>query len=132
MQKYHPQAKKLLVLSHLFLLLTFVVLSLSTCKASKPSENPQWEVIGKSGQGREIRRITFGKGPKTALLLGAVHGNEHGGRELLELVSIYLQYHPTEYEGLKIIIIPLVNPDGFFANTRLNGSGVDLNRNFPT
>ncbi len=29
-------------------------------------------------------------------------------------------------------VIPLVNPDGFKANTRTNGNGVDLNRNFPT
>ena len=31
----------------------------------------------------------------------------------------------------KVIIIPVVNPDGFIRNSRFNANGVDLNRNFP-
>ena len=31
----------------------------------------------------------------------------------------------------RLVVIPVVNPDGVNANTRYNASGVDLNRNFP-
>jgi protein MpaA len=31
-----------------------------------------------------------------------------------------------------MVVAPIVNPDGFFANTRQNGNGIDPNRNLPT
>ena len=30
-----------------------------------------------------------------------------------------------------MVLVPIVNPDGYAAKTRTNASGVDLNRNFP-
>src|SRR5699024_4575571 len=33
--------------------------------------------------------------------------------------------------NVHLIVVPLLNPDGFNLNTRKNGNNVDINRNFP-
>ncbi len=71
----------------------------------------------------------------TTLVQCGIHGDE--------LPTVYMCIHMVRdilfdnkdaYKGHRIVIAPLVNPDGFFRKnpTRQNGRGVDLNRNFPT
>ena len=71
----------------------------------------------------------------TTLVFCAVHGDELPTAYLcVHLARDILFDHPEHYKDSKVIIAPLLNPDGFFANppTRQNANGVDLNRNFPT
>ncbi|MBX7230570.1 MAG: DUF2817 domain-containing protein [Bdellovibrionales bacterium] len=64
------------------------------------------------------------------LLIGGVHGDEPEGIYLAKSLLRWLQ----NYDGSALkpwILIPCLNPDGALTNTRVNGNGVDLNRNFP-
>jgi hypothetical protein len=66
------------------------------------------------------------------LLIGGIHGDELTSASI---VFRWLQWlgeeEPRQYHWR---VIPLANPDGLLANPpqRMNGHGVDLNRNFPT
>ncbi|MDR2164390.1 MAG: succinylglutamate desuccinylase/aspartoacylase family protein [Zoogloeaceae bacterium] len=70
--------------------------------------------------------------PVRILLIGGLHGDE------LTSVSIVFRWLRFLDEPLSRAhhwrIAPLANPDGLFARPpkRMNGNGVDLNRNFPT
>ena len=83
-----------------------------------------------SVKNREIEVHAFGSGPKAVLIMAGVHGDETSGVEVVRsLVS--------DVSGLsdlsdRIVIMPLVNPDGYEAGTRQNANGIDINRNFPT
>ncbi|WP_186646191.1 M14 family zinc carboxypeptidase [Fluviispira vulneris] len=68
------------------------------------------------------------------LILGGVHPDELTPVHLAFQFAEALNKNPNLYKDSRVIIAPLVNPDGFFANPpkRTNANGVDLNRNFPT
>lgn len=68
------------------------------------------------------------------LVLGGVHPDELTPIHLAFQFAEALQKNPDLYHNAHVIVAPLVNPDGFFANPpkRTNANGVDLNRNFPT
>lgn len=63
-------------------------------------------------------------------LLGAVHGDEIEGAHVMQELFNYLKKE-TRYI-LPLIVVPIVNVDGFAKKTRVNHNGVDLNRNLPT
>jgi len=95
-------------------------------------------VIGKSVQGRDINAIFIGKGNQYAIIDGCIHGNEKTGAfsalRVAELLIDYYHSDPswqTKLNEYKIIIVPVVNPDGFVANNRTNAHNKDLNRQFP-
>ena len=98
-------------------------------------ESP-WKIYSeKTAQGRPLIYFVCGEGNKnTTLLLSSVHGDEvtpvYFG---LRLVS-WVKGEPDLCRDNKIIIVPIVNPDGALADkpTRMNSHGVDLNRNFKT
>ena len=76
-----------------------------------------------------------GNPKSTTLIMCGVHGDElPSSYQCIHLVRDILFDNPKKYADSKIIIAPLVNPDGFFIRrpTRQNGRGVDVNRNFPT
>ncbi|MHA1832376.1 MAG: M14 family zinc carboxypeptidase [Candidatus Baldrarchaeia archaeon] len=94
--------------------------------------------IGMSVQGRPINALFIGKGSRYAIVDGSIHGNEKsttfGCLRLAEaIVEDYRVggYWSKRLEDYTIIIIPIVNPDGFAANNRYNANGADLNRQFP-
>lgn len=74
------------------------------------------------------------KGKRPLLLMGGIHGDEplgvHLAQKTLELLMADAEKAKPEVT-LPWILIPIVNVDGFKANTRVNGRGVDLNRNYP-
>lgn len=63
-------------------------------------------------------------------ILGAVHGDEVEGAHLAKELFSWLE---NEYNAeLPIVVVPIVNVDGFEAKSRVNANGVDLNRNLPS
>lgn len=90
--------------------------------------------VGTSTSGRPIESYSFGNGDQCLLLMGAIHGNEKGTKELLDLLVKKLSTHPQlVHPHNTVIIIPLANPDGYYDRTdKLNARGVNLNRNFAT
>ncbi|MBL7050326.1 MAG: succinylglutamate desuccinylase/aspartoacylase family protein, partial [Nitrospira sp.] len=62
-----------------------------------------------------------------------VHGDETPSIYLcMQLTRHILFDSPQTLKDFKVVIAPIVNPDGFFANTRHNSNGIDVNRNLPT
>jgi protein MpaA len=68
--------------------------------------------------------------PKYNYVLGAVHGDEVEGAHLAKEIFKWLS-ETTEVD-MPLVFVPVVNVDGFKAGTRVNGNGVDLNRNLPS
>lgn len=71
----------------------------------------------------------------TTLVICGVHGDElNSVYQCIHLVRDIVFDNPSRYHNTRVVIAPLVNPDGFFSNppTRQNGRGIDINRNFPT
>jgi len=88
--------------------------------------------------GRSIPAIIIGNGTKNAIVDGSIHGNEKTGTfACLRIAELLIQYYrsdpywKTRLMQYKVIIVPVVNPDGFVRDTRENANGVDLNRQFP-
>lgn len=68
---------------------------------------------------------------KPLLLMGGVHGDEPLGVLLAQQTLQFLKENESAVK-LPWILIPCLNVDGYKANTRVNGRGVDLNRNYPS
>lgn len=75
----------------------------------------------------------------TVIWITGLHGYERqgvltAGLFCRQLCNEWQRRAPMEYLrwNMRLIVIPVFNPEGFNANTRTNGNGVDLNRNFPT
>jgi N-acetylmuramoyl-L-alanine amidase len=85
-------------------------------------------VIGRSVEGRPIRAVRVGsaRARVRVLVVGTVHGNEQGGRQV---VARLRKARPPR--GVALWIVEDLNPDGTAANRRQNANLVDLNRNFP-
>jgi protein MpaA len=70
------------------------------------------------------------------LLMGGVHGDEPEGVRLARDTLTWLKSNTTTSGSRQKaicpwIVIPCLNVDGFARQTRVNGRGVDLNRNYP-
>ncbi|WP_299634928.1 M14 family zinc carboxypeptidase [uncultured Tenacibaculum sp.] len=92
------------------------------------------EIIGKSEQGRDIYKLRFGKGEKRILIWSQMHGNESTGtKAVFDFLNFMTQNtNPSIVKEIidscTIEIIPMLNPDGALAYTRVNANKVDLNR----
>ena len=96
-------------------------------------------VLGQSGNGADIYEYIFEPASysRTILLSAGIHGSERSA--VFALVRL-MHHIANDYSGddaltylrnnVRIVCIPIANPDGFDANTRQNANGVDLNRNF--
>lgn len=87
-----------------------------------------WEFLGKDVKQTPKQR------PQTTLILGGVHPDEMTPIHLAFAFSAELHKHPEVFADSRVIVAPLVNPDGFFVQPprRTNANGIDLNRNFAT
>ncbi len=111
------------------------------------------EVIGRSVEGRPIEAYRFGRGGPLLLIYGGIHGAYEWNT--VDLARRLLRYFSEDPDALppavRLIIIPVVNPDGLARISggrpfeevdfnsipiqrrqegRLNANGVDLNRNW--
>jgi len=101
-----------------------------------PCDGIQWKVGGKSVQGRPLVYAEFGdpNAENTTLIFSTVHGDEITPLFLgIQLIQ-WLKTRQSQLVKTRVVVAPLVNPDGFmsFPRTRMNAHGVDLNRNFDT
>lgn len=118
--------------------LTWVYNRIDTFVSENDDILEKW-VIGKSVEGRNITAVVIGEGNKNVIIDGSIHGNEQTTtfaclRIIELLVDKYRSdswWHSKLLNDWKIIIIPVLNPDGFVENTRKNANGKDLNRQFP-
>ena len=68
---------------------------------------------------------------KYLYLLAGTHGDEVEGVYVLDKLFSWLKEEHS-LKDLPIVVIPILNPDGYRASTRVNAHAVDLNRNYAT
>jgi hypothetical protein len=95
-------------------------------------------IIGRSVEGRDIVALFIGNGSRYAIMDGSIHGDEKSTTfaclRVAELLVEYYRSDPYWQSRLSeytVIVVPVLNPDGFAHNTRENANGKDLNRQFP-
>ena len=89
--------------------------------------------IGESVLNKPIFSIKIGKGSKRILMWSQMHGNESTTtKAVFDLLNTILNrtnnITETILNNCTICIIPILNPDGAEAYTRINANEVDLNR----
>jgi protein MpaA len=85
-------------------------------------------VVGHSADGKPIGLRQLGD-PSIAgkvLVVGCIHGDECAASKIFPTVG------GCPDPRSNVFVVPNLNPDGRALGTRLNGRGVDLNRNFPS
>jgi predicted deacylase len=89
--------------------------------------------IGYSVEGRPIELYLFGSGTTTVLLVGGIHGGYEWNSVLLAQKFIEHFTASGTPEGVRVAIIPNLNPDGTFLVTGKSGSfaETDVNKNVP-
>jgi predicted deacylase len=89
--------------------------------------------IGTSAQGRAISAYYFGSGATTVLYTGAIHGGESSTKSLMDRWIQDLEAQARNIPAdITVVVVPMINPDGFVRGGRTNANNVDLNRNFAT
>lgn len=91
--------------------------------------NHNWAL---SAEGRPLELFQSVKNASPAarpvLIIGGVHGDEPEG---VWLARYALDWLKDTLVACPWLLVPCLNPDGYQKNERVNGRGVDLNRNFP-
>ena len=102
--------------------------------ADRYPERLRLEEIGRSFQDRPIVMLTLGRGPQKVLLWSQMHGDEPSATPALLDMAHYLLSKSDEPEvaeilnGVTLLMIPMVNPDGAEIYQRRNAQGIDINR----
>jgi hypothetical protein len=107
--------------------------------AAKPGGDPSLPVLALEIESPAAKaRVASGAIPLRVQLVGVFHGDEQIGAEVaLDVAATILGSAGTgsATEGLldsaALTIVPVANPFGYEANTRVTESGTDLNRCFP-
>lgn len=87
---------------------------------------------GSSLEGHPIHAFkTDIKAQKYLYLIGGVHGDEVEGVFVLKELFQWLK-NEHSLKDLPMIVVPILNVDGYKNQTRVNAHHVDLNRNLPT
>lgn len=99
---------------------------------------PLFQPIGTSTQGRPIELSLFQAANASedvwdTFFIGVFHGDEGIAGALSHCLVEQLSREPLAAMAERTVaVLPVLNPDGLAAQTRVNANGVDLNRNFPT
>ena len=93
-----------------------------------------WQATWYSEKGQPLIYKVFGdeKSKHTTLLMCSVHSDEDTTYHCFRFMELLRSNQ--ELIQQRLVLIPLLNPDGFFSHprSRTNANGVDLNRNLPT
>ena len=83
-------------------------------------------LLGRSELGTPIRAHRAGDAAswRKVLVVGCIHGDECAGTEVVRALR-------RARPNADLWLVPNLNPDGRRRGVRVNGRGVDLNRNFP-
>ena len=90
--------------------------------------------IGRSVEGRPLRHVAWGNGPRRVLLWSQMHGDESTATMALADLFRFLAEHPDHplakrlRENTTLHFLPLMNPDGAARFRRENAQGIDINR----
>jgi len=94
----------------------------------------QVKTIGKSALEKEIFEIKIGKGKRNILLWSQMHGNEPTATgAIFDILNYFEKFNDSDLVSKLIneftfTFIPMLNPDGAEAWTRVNALNIDLNR----
>lgn len=87
---------------------------------------------GTTTKGRSIYLVHLSRRERPAwkiLFYAQQHGDEISGKDALLYLVREIATHPERLpEDVGVWILPMMNPDGAEAGTRVNGAGADLNR----
>jgi hypothetical protein len=92
------------------------------------------EKIGRSFQDRPIHMITLGTGSRSVLLWSQMHGDEPSATPALLDIAHFLLANADQSEAaaileeLRLLMIPMLNPDGSEIYDRRNLQAIDVNR----
>ena len=90
--------------------------------------------LGMSSEGRTISLYTIGDGPTKVMLWSQMHGDEPTATMALADLFSFFAKNPehtvtkTIRKKLKLLIIPMLNPDGAERFTRCTAQMIDMNR----
>jgi len=90
--------------------------------------------IAASAEGRPLRHVAWGDGPKRVLLWSQMHGDESTASMALADLLRFLAEHPEHSlvqrlrQETALHFLPIVNPDGATRFQRHNAQGIDINR----
>lgn len=90
------------------------------------------KIIAKSVKNNELLATYIGRGEKYVIVLSCIHGDEPQGKNISLKLIAYYEENKSLLVDKTLILVPVVNPDGYEAISRVNANGVDLNRNFPS
>lgn len=94
--------------------------------------------VGRSVEGRPLYAMRHGRGPVRVLLWSQMHGNEPTATMALADLFRFLAESPEHPlarrlgEGLTLVAVPMLNPDGAERFQRRNAQGIDVNRDART
>ena len=86
--------------------------------------------LDRTANGLPIPAFDFGEQGPSVLIVGGVHGDEPEGVEAS--YGLIRRWQSRFDFNLRLRLIPALNVDGLIRHRRLNGNGVDLNRNLGT
>lgn len=115
--------------------------------ANLASANPTLVTLktapNKSVQGRDVKYVEIANnvsvqdGRPVYFMMGSIHGDEWAaGEHTMEFIYDVINTSKTNpkvkalLDKVRMIVMPVVNVDGWVANTRANSRGVDMNRNY--
>ncbi|WP_238388471.1 M14 family zinc carboxypeptidase [Christiangramia aestuarii] len=93
-----------------------------------------FQEIGRSVKGKSVYMTRVGKGKIKVLAWSQMHGNEATTtKAVFDLLNTFINESGNKVissilDSCSIFIIPILNPDGAEAYTRINANSVDLNR----
>ena len=102
--------------------------------ARRAPEIMRLDEVGSSVEGRPLYLVRAGHGPQRVLLWSQMHGDEPTATgALLDILSYLIRRAKDPLaarilQGVTVLAVPMLNPDGAVRGQRRNALGIDINR----